>query len=431
MRAFPMAILAPIRAGFQAVRNQPMAFVVLALAFVTVFLLPFSRAFNIPLGMLALVGVFVLARHAGWIWRQQALRWTLLFLLALWLPQFWGLINAQAPSDAYRTLALTPLYGFVLVAVYYAAAQLRCVDVLLFMLLGLALLWSLDGLLQFVIGQNLLGYPYNGYQITGMFHPNRSLGIVLAHLLPLLFEAVRRLSIRSRWWLAVLLPIFMAIVLSGTRYAMFISVLAVGIYSLYLFWHYHWPVRRLLAVLAVGLVVVVAVLLSSEQTRERVFALQHLTSLDRSGMDQAFANRGTVWWGAWQVAQDDWLLGVGARGYDSAVVDRGYVDYSWTHPHFFGLEVWVSTGILGLIAFLLFYLLWLRCLWRSSRGAVGMAVMLTVLLAFLPINAHWSIYASFTHGVMWSIIALSLALVATQTSSTSTKRATEQQAAQE
>jgi len=396
---------------FQELRAQPGAWAILILIFLALLLLPFGRAFNLPLGLLAIVGLYFLVTKPRWVWGKDPLRWGLLFLLALWLPQWWSLLNAVEPAAATRTLILTPLYGLVLIAVVHAAEQIKSQAVVLYLVLAVALLWSFDGIIQFLFEANLLGYPYNGSQITGMFYPNRSLGIVLAHLLPLIFEAVRRLMLQQRGWLLLLLPIFVAIVLSGTRYAMFVSLLAIGIYTLYLFWLYRWSWRWLLGLFAGGLLVVAATLIVSEQTRERVFMLQHLTSLDREGMDQAFANRGTVWWGAWQVAKDDWQLGVGPRGYDQAVVDRGYLDYSFTHPHFFGLEVLVSTGLAGLVLYLSFYLLWLRYLSRSRNGPVGMAVMLTVLLAFLPINAHWSIYASFTHGVMWTIIALALVVL--------------------
>jgi len=396
---------------FQELRAQPGAWAILMLIFLALLLLPFGRAFNLPLGLLAIVGLYFLVTKPRWVWGKDPLRWGLLFLLALWLPQWWSLLNAVEPEAATRTLILTPLYGLVLIAVVHAAEQIKSPAVMLYLVLAVALLWSFDGIIQFLFDANLLGYPYNGSQITGMFYPNRSLGIVLAHLLPLIFEAVRRLVLQHRGWLLLLLPIFVAIVLSGTRYAMFVSLLAIGIYTLYLFWLYRWSWRRLLGLFAGGLLVVAATLIVSEQTRERVFMIQHLTSLDREGMDQAFANRGTVWWGAWQVAKDDWQLGVGPRGYAQAVVERGYLDYSWTHPHFFGLEVLVSTGLAGLVLYLAFYLLWLRFLSRSGNGPVSVAVMLTVLLAFLPINAHWSIYASFTHGVMWTIIALGLVVL--------------------
>ena len=73
------------------------------------------------------------------------------------------------------------------------------------------ILWCLDALLAFAYGQNLLGLPYDGYRLRGIFYPSHRLGYVTAILSPLLFESIRRYRAHYRLlWL--LFPSIVAII---------------------------------------------------------------------------------------------------------------------------------------------------------------------------------------------------------------------------
>ena len=83
--------------------------------------------------------------------------------------------------------------------------------------LVLCAFWSIDASWQLVHGFNLLGFPYQGGRLSGIFHPDLKLGIVLATVSPFVFEAVRQLAVRCVWVVLTLIPFFAVIVLSGSR----------------------------------------------------------------------------------------------------------------------------------------------------------------------------------------------------------------------
>lgn len=189
------------------------------------FALPFGTGVFLPLVFLALGGLGLAARHSRTIWVERWIRWALLLLLALWVPQLVSLTVAVDFDRALRTALTYPLFAIAILPLLWVARRRDVATPLLYVVLALAVFWSLDGVFQFVTGANLLGYPYNGRRIDGLFHPNMRLGIVLAHLLPFVLEASRRLASRNR--LAAVLPLIVviAILLSGSRAAMLATLI--------------------------------------------------------------------------------------------------------------------------------------------------------------------------------------------------------------
>lgn len=155
------------------------------------------------------------------------MRWMLVLMAALWLPQVLALTGAINFERALRTASTYPLYALSMVPLLWLVRQRDIVTPLLYLTLALAVIWSLDGLLQFGTGSNILGYPYNGRRVAGLFYPDLSLGIVLAHLLPLVLGASQRLYHHTR--LATRIPILVrsVIILTGSRSAMLTMLIAI------------------------------------------------------------------------------------------------------------------------------------------------------------------------------------------------------------
>ncbi|WP_018871868.1 O-antigen ligase [Thioalkalivibrio sp. ALJ16] len=387
---------------------------VVVLAALALFALPFGTSVFAPLALLAFLGIALLVTRCGVLWREPWIRWAFLLLLALWVPQLMALSVAVDFDRALRTALTYPLFAIAVIPILWVARRRDIAIPVLYVVLALAVFWSLDGLLQFFSGSNILGYPYNGRRIDGLFHPNMRLGIVLAHFLPFVLEASRRLASSSR--LALLLPliVIVAIVLSGSRAAMLATLVTVVAYGVFLVWFYRLRPRVvgvLVGMLAVG---VAAALWVSPETRDRLAVVTQMSDFSIEGLDAATARRGTIWFASWQVAKDEPILGVGVRGVEPVAHARGYTDMSFSHIHLYFMDVLVSTGIVGLVAYLaaLVGILW--ALWRGARRGLREARpdfvvgAVAIFVALNPLNVHWTLYSSYSTAVLWLVVALAL-----------------------
>ncbi|MDG4867867.1 O-antigen ligase family protein [Guyparkeria sp. 1SP6A2] len=386
---------------------------IVGLVILTFLVFPFGRSVNAPLAFLALIALWLLATRWQDIWADQVGRWLLILIAALWVPQLLALPGAANFERAWGGALYYPFYGLTALPLIWAARRHDVMPVLLYALLAIVFVWAIDGLWQFASGANLLGFPYDGRRLSGLFHPNLTMGVVIAHLLPLLLEAARRLMLRHAAWGLLILPILAVIVLSGTRSAMLVMLLGLAAYGALIVWHYrprwYWVVGALIVVVA-G---IAATLGFSPETRDRVQVATKVLEMDLESFNQATAKRGDAWVAGWKVAQDDPWLGVGVRGFESAVVKRGYADIPYSHLHFFALDVQVSTGLVGLLAYLLAYGAFLFVLWRQGMGVAAGVAVIAAGLVLWPINTHFGFYASYTQAIIWPIIGLAVALAVT------------------
>lgn len=401
---------------------------VMGLTGLAIFVLPFSNSVFAPGAILALAGMGILIRHFRAIWAERWMRWMLVLMAALWLPQVLALTGAINFERALRTASTYPLYALSMVPLLWLARQRDVVTPLLYLTLGLSVIWSLDGILEFFTGSNILGYPYNGRRVAGLFYPGLSLGIVLAHLLPFVLEASRRLAKKNST--AIFLPALVAIVivLSGSRAAILMMMISSVGYGIFLSWYYR---PRLLTIAAAGAAVVLglgATLWVSPDTRDRVTVVARIAEMNVEAVDAATSKRGNLWLTAWQVATDDPVLGVGVRGVEPAAHARGYTEREFAHVHLYGLEVLVATGLIGLVSYLGAFSALLFALIRVAQkhrplSPLAATAALAVIAAANPINAHWTPYGSYAASVGWIVIGMGLAALVQRGTDASPARA--------
>lgn len=387
---------------------------IVGLTILTFLVFPFGRSANAPLAILALIGLWLLATHWREVRTQLVTRWLLILVAALWIPQWLALPGAVNFERAWNDAIYYPLFGIAALPIIWAAMRHEVVPLVLYCLLVIVFVWSLDGLLQFATGSNVFGFPYNGRRLSGLFHPNLTMGVVIAHLLPLLLEATRRLMRWCRLWGLVMLPILAVVMLSGSRSAMLLMLFGLVLYGALMIWFYRPRWYWIVGAVAVVIVGMAGTLVVSPETRDRVERVGKIVEMDRESFNQATSRRGDVWLSGWEVAKDDPWLGVGVRGYELAAVERGYTDHPYMHLHFFALDVQVSTGLVGLLAYLSAYLAFLVVLWRAGGNMAAGVGVVAVGLALLPINTHFGFYASYTLAIIWPIIGLAAALVVSQ-----------------
>jgi O-antigen ligase len=375
----------------------------------TLALFPFGTGHQLPLAILAVIGLVRAARADGRAWAQPEVRLFLWVYGLIFIPLAISMLTAVDPGPAVRTSARYLAFLFVGLAVLLAHPTGTLTRALMWAILVIPTLWVLDAVIQLLLGTNVLGYPADGTQPTGLFHPRRSIGIFLAHLLPLYLEALRRLLPGRPWIWLLIIPYLAVILLAGARASWLTAILAVAAYGLYLAIIYRVSWRRMIApgiaILAAGM----AAVLFSPGLQDRLDRTAGLLTLDFESWDHATSYRMSIWSAASRVFQDHWLLGVGARGFTPTALEAGYLEQSFSHVHLFILDVPVTTGVIGLAGYLAvmgIVLVWY--LRQAGLRAALFASWLAVVLALFPLNAHWNFYGTFFTALLWFIFLVAM-----------------------
>ena len=395
------------------------------LIFSFLLLLPTKTLFNVPIALMAVCGLVLSVRNFARIRADRMTRWVLALFLCMWVPMLLSLPDAvnfpHAGVSTMKYLRFAFMGIFVVHALREPHAR-RCLAVAIFSLL---LFWCADALIQFALGKNLFGYPDRGNRLAGIFYPRFRLGIVLASLAPLYFDMARRVTDRA--WLTWLLclPLIVVVVLTGSRSAWLMLLVAVPGYLIYLY--LHEGVRKLtpgmwLMVAMMGGVTTAAAWNYPGLTA-RVQAAAGVFSADVEAIDIATARRLSIWGPALEMLQANWLNGIGVRGFRYEFMKVAGPDNFWmsqtppgvTHPHQLFIEIAVESGVLGVIGYVGFAALCVSFLRRREQAAweLSLPLALCVLVALFPLNVHKALYASFWSSISWWLVCIFIAGLAT------------------
>lgn len=275
---------------------------------------------------------------------------------------------------------------------------------LLYGMAALVMFAAIDGLMQFIIGYNILGNPLVGGRVTGVFYPHLKLSIDLAHLSPFVFEAIRRYAKPGGWhslaWL-VIVPLVFAIFLGGSRSGWVVLFTVSVSYAIYLLYRREFPVKTFFLVSTVTVVLVVIAMQLSPAVDRRVDKTLMAFTGNIEDINTAGSHRVEVSRAALAVIIANPWLGVGESGFDEAVVPLGIDsrevrgdDKRLRHAHFHLLDVPLQTGIIGLIGYLIAFAWLVKRAWQAAKhpNAMAFAMAVGVAVAMMPINTHYSFY---------------------------------------
>lgn len=390
-----------------------------------VFASPMGKGFEVPLALMTFGGIALMFKDGRAIWRHPSMRWFLLLFACIWLPLVTALPDAITFEPAASTaLAFVrfPLAGiFALYALRDESSRHK-----LFMVITLLLsFWIADGLLQAAIGHDVFGYQPQGGRITGPF-PKLVMGLIAAILAPIYFEAIRRkASQSSTWYWLALLPYTAVILLSGSRAAW--GMYAAGLVGFAVYTYFMAPKRhlgRVILIVLLGTASIGALVAAYPPLQNKLRVTAGLFSGNYAEMDDATSMRLPIWKTGIKIAKDHWLNGIGARGFryiypQYAAPDDPFMKLNPTagptHPHEITLEILVETGVIGLLGFTAFLVLMLRRTWQAMRDRNTYAVPLglSILVAAMPVNAGIAFYGSVLSALIWWLVALYCATLAT------------------
>ncbi|MEJ2762116.1 MAG: O-antigen ligase family protein [Gammaproteobacteria bacterium] len=273
--------------------------------------------------------------------------------------------------------------------------------------------WSLDGILQFVTGRDIFGYPFIGrHFISGPFYPAATISHVLAGFAALYFESLRRRSAGRLWVWLLVIPLFVIVFECGRRSVWLMLILNTLGYTTYHLVMSHSRRLLLRRLLAGGLVLVVIlgiVLASTKSLQKRVDKTKGLFSTNIEKIDKATSHRVDLWEVAWKIYTRNWIDGIGPRGFRDvyqkyASKDNQFYKTGETHPHMVILEILAESGTIGLAGYVFFlYLL----VWNTKRyfhDKTCFACFLSLFTASFPINSHVAFYGAYWSSILWWMI---------------------------
>ena len=373
----------------------------------------------VPQGIMAALGIYHTCRNPQSVYRDRAMRVLTFLFLCLWLPQLVSLTGAVNLERSAKVALSYPLYLFCGIFILRELARSGNLSRLSLALLIIVVFWCVDALVQYATGANLLGYPYQDGMLSGMFYPKLRLGIILAVLVPVALETIRNVNRDSLYPWLLLIPFTVVVLLSGRRSAWLMLVIGLAAYLPLVFISLTSRARYIIAgALCVAVLLAGTVYFKSPDINRRIVLLTGILSSEYQA-ERATSMRTPIWDTAGNMFRDNWLNGVGPRGFRYAYRDYAEEDNYFvrqgqdgqTHPHLVFLEIAVETGVIGLIGFILFYLVILRYWWRGRHSTINGAWTAALLAATFPLNAHLAFYGSYWSGFLWLLTACVLAAV--------------------
>ncbi len=281
--------------------------------------------------------------------------------------------------------------------------------------------WVVDGFIQAGLGTDLLGQPSPlPNRVSGIFGEDAKLGYMLV---PLIGLALSWTYDNQKWknFFALSTLFAAGVLLSGDRggWLGLFWLAVIGLIGIAYVYKKAVITISILAIPILASAVYLAVPETSTIKQRGSESLSSLASLlhydSEKSLSASDKHRFQIFTGAYQIFKENPINGIGPRSFKTAYSDylsKNQLSYnSANHAHQIILEVAASTGVIGLLALLIFFYILAREIIRSlqQRNMFTAGGLLGITAFLFPIGSHFSIYASSTAITIWSIIAISLA----------------------
>ncbi len=373
--------------------------------------------YNIPVGIMAVTGLFRFIKSPKQSWQNPAVRIYVTLFLCLWVPMLISLVDAVNPGHSNQTGFAYLRFLFAGIFVIEAIGERKILDKLDISIFCLMVFWCLDAVIQYLFKVDLFGHPYTPGYITGIFYPEITIGHVTAALSPLYFESIRVYNNKYRWTWVLLIPLFAVVLLSGRRAAWIMLLVSATGYLFYFLKLNCYDKRLLKKICLTGSVIVISmglVFASNQPLQKRLQVTTKIFSGDSELADIATGRRISLWQTSIIIFRDNWINGVGPRGFRYVYKQYSNKDNYWhesgqTHPHQLILEVLAETGTTGFTGLLLFTILFYRYIKKQRIGMPLFPWLLAILTVIFPLNTHMAFYGSYWSSLFWWLMAITFA----------------------
>lgn len=359
---------------------------------------PFSGGARAPSAILFLLGLWFWATAWRSLAADQTQRRWLFIVACLAIPNLLSLPTSYSTDHTLSRLGLIFLMwviGSVLIQVLRQPGALKLLRTVLAVTVAI---WIVDGLVQMVLGFDLLGIPKTdegaGGRVVGFYGNHLYLPWSLILGLPVLIWML--MPGRPYLALSALALAGVVIVGTGVRSALLAWSIVAFFTVVYVKLRHKWLiVAALLASLALGVALSPLAKLKFQQTKLEGFSFEQVDTL--------LSARLYLWDTGWQMVRDRPLVGVGGDAFRIAYADyvtREDDPFSTTgrfgpqNIHQLYLSVLVETGLIGLTTLLLAIAALVR--WnldaQSGLRAHARPYAVSLLAVTFPINSQPLIY---------------------------------------
>ena len=397
-----------------------LAVILVLLAF---FLFISKSLYNYPIGIMAILGLYAFIRTPGEIFHHRQIRIFVCLFICLWLPMLLSLLDAINFNHSLHTVV--PYICFLFLGIYLIL-ELNTPSALKSVLLGIFCLvtfWCIDAVAQVLFTIDFFGYPYEERHITGMFYPKNTIAHICAGLSPLCFELIRQKYDQNKTAMLLIIPLFAVILLSGRRATWIMLAVSVIGYLCFIFLGKAKAAISTKRVFLICLVVSAAVgsiIATHEPTNRRVKLTLGLFSDDYETVNKATAKRLPLWQTSIRIAKENWINGVGPRGYRHAYTSFAADNDFWkesgqTHPHQLVLEVLTEVGVIGITGLFVFFLIFYRFIKTTDVDPPAFPWAWAVIVVIFPLNTHMAFYGAYWSSFFWLLLSLSFVAVSSNT----------------
>lgn len=358
-------------------------------------LLPYGKSYIFSQLLIVILFIFnVKTIKNSFNQAEYTYKFLLLIFCLIWLPMLISLPDAiNLERSLLKTLGVLPLLLVGITIVYLINNEIKREYIRLGVVF-ITTLWCIDFLLFLNVTDPTVRTFFWEIHKLNSVNTRPLQGLVTAVLSPVIFETLREhtKSKKIALFTTIIATLHIStIILSGNRNAVLMMAIGISLWGLYtlISYKYSWKKISICALIFIGVSVVIV-----NQLPTRLSTFNELDSLDLKIVDKVSSGRLGLWESAARMSLDHWFNGVGPRGfrygYDEYRPAEGkyysiYLHGS-THPHFVLLEIFLETGIIGLISIivaicLLFYNL--RTVPMPARSAM-FAWSLCVFLAIVP-----------------------------------------------
>ena len=381
---------------------------------------PIGRLPEIPILIMALFGVKELIVNRSTVFSSHAFQLFTGLFLCFWMPAVLSLPDAvNFNKGLSTTLGMLRFY----LAGVFIIFRLGSMDSHRWIASAVAIIlsfWALDGIVELLWGRDLFGLSSgSSLYITGIYGDNKRLGYALIAFLGIALTSVRSgLPVVLR--VAFLGLMLFVIFISGTRMAWLASVWF-AIIVFVVFWRSGFQLPKRWAVGGlIGLVLMGGVASQIPSVQQKVSA--SVAAFSGGSFDTASSGRISIWTTSLDMFSDNWLNGVGVRGFRYAYADYSAADDMFVHgqteklgayhPHQIVLEMMAEMGVIGLAGLLVAIGIVVSLLSKMVKHTASYSFLYLAGIATLlmPLNTHLSMYSSYWSSLFWLLVALAFSV---------------------
>lgn len=395
-----------------------------------IILLPFSRSFMLPLGVLSVAGLFMLfglLRHRGTFnSADNALTILPRCFLFIWLPMLISLVDADHPQQVLKVVGLYPIYGLMALAVVVLLRANDAVKQVAIVSSWVVCIWAFDGVAQTLLGIDMFNIPLeragvDSHKANAFFTSPNKYGFYMGMMSAIPLFTLYLCGAKRITHILISLLLASAVLVGASRggWVMFACSFVVYVYLVFI-----RPAKRpLIPILVIPLVasaVFWTVLQFGAGMQERMQRANGLVDkMDYHSLNVALSGRVDIYLAAWNIGKEHPINGVGVDSFEQVYANYLPKNNMWQtmigeappHPHQVLLEIWSGAGIIGIFGFMLVWAAMWRLWQRATPAQRKMALPMIMPLAVLwwPINTHRGFYPSELATLTLFFMALSIA----------------------